>query len=103
MIPQNPGWQFQAILTPIFTEKSSLLGDRCNQFVFEVDRRTNKFELKKALEAIYGVQVKKVQVVVMKGQSCSFQRYPGRHATRKKAIFTLKRGFSIDFTKDLKS
>ncbi|WP_038054996.1 50S ribosomal protein L23 [Thermodesulfobacterium hydrogeniphilum] len=85
------------ILAPIITEKSMLLKERNNQVSFWVDPSANKIEIKKAVEALFNVKVKKVQTIRVKGKPKGGFRNPGRTSIRKKAIVRLAEGQTIEF------
>lgn len=86
---------------PIITEKMTMLGEKRNQYAFRVDKRANKIEIKKAIEAMFGISVLAVNTMVYAGKTKS--RYTkagyvqGRKDSFKKAIVTLKEGDNIDF------
>lgn len=86
---------------PIITEKMTMLGEKRNQYAFRVDKRANKIEIKKAIEAMFGISVSAVNTMVYAGKKKS--RYTkagyvqGRKDSFKKAIVTLKEGDNIDF------
>lgn len=76
------------IRRPVITEASTdLMEDK--KYVFEVDPRANKVEVKKAIEEIFGVKVEKVNTMRVKGKIKRYGRYSGRTPERKKAIITL--------------
>ena len=52
---------FDIIRKPIITEKSMQLVESNNSYTFEVDRKANKVEIKKAIEEIFGVTVVSVK------------------------------------------
>lgn len=91
----------EVIVKPILSEKVSALTDKQNKVAFIVDKAANKFEIKKAVEDMYGVTVKAVNTMVYQGDVKS--RYTkagvitGRTVSFKKAIVTLAEGDSIDF------
>lgn len=76
------------IRRPVITEKTSDFMAE-NKYVFEVDKRSNKTEIKLAIENIFGVKVKKVNVVTMPAKPKSYGRYNGYKSAWKKAIVTL--------------
>ena len=86
---------------PILTEKMTILGEKLNRYGFIVDRRANKIEIKKAVEAMYNVIVTDVNTINNKGKAKSrFTKaglLEGRSGRAKKAIITLKGGDKIDF------
>ena len=57
------------ILKPIITEKNSALSERDNVYVFEVDRKSTKVEVKSAVEKFFQVKVKDVRTSVCRGRS----------------------------------
>jgi len=76
------------IKRPIITERSmDLQEDR--KYTFEVDIRANKTQVKHAIEEIFGVKVKKVNIMNYKGKLKRMGRYTGYTNKRKKAIVTL--------------
>lgn len=88
---------YAIIKSLIRTEKGSqLLVD--NKYLFEVDRRSNKLEIKRAIEEIYKVKINKVNIVTMRGKERRVRFKKGRTPDWKKAIATLKEGHTIDIT-----
>ncbi|CAA9239800.1 MAG: LSU ribosomal protein L23p (L23Ae) [uncultured Chloroflexia bacterium] len=83
---------YQIILRPWVTEKATSLIDK-NQYVFEVAVESNKIEIRKAVEEIFGVQVKAVNTLNVKGKLKRRRTRQGITEgftkTRKKAIVTL--------------
>ncbi|MDY6873121.1 MAG: 50S ribosomal protein L23 [Chloroflexota bacterium] len=89
---------FDIIRRPIITEKSNYLSSYLNQYVFEVDINATKTMIKDAIETIFDVKVKKVNVMVVPAkQSRSMQNRRMRTRTNayKKAIVTLVEGERI--------
>jgi len=76
------------IKRPVITEKTSDLMAE-NKYVFEVDMRSNKTEIKEAIESIFGVKVKKVNTVKMPAKPKRYGRYFGYKSAWKKAVVTL--------------
>ena len=93
------------LIKPVITEKSELLSSDLNQYVFLVDKKANKIEVKKAVEELYGVAVESVNTMIMPGKSrtrytkTGMQR--GRRPSFKKAVVTLTEGEEIDFFSDI--
>ncbi len=85
------------VLEPRVTEKSTLVGEKYNQFVFKVLKSASKPEIKKAIELLFNVEVESVQVSNVKGKKKIFKREPGKRPYWKKAYVKLKPGFDIDF------
>ena len=94
------------ILKPILTEKMADLGERLNRYAFEVNSKSNKIEIKNAIENAYGVNVKAVNTMKQGGgkrkmkytnKGVSFQRTK----QIKKAIVTLEEGDTIDLYENI--
>jgi large subunit ribosomal protein L23 len=82
------------IIKPVVTEKSmNLLAD--NKYTFIVDKRSNKTEIKNAIEDIFKVRVEKVYTMNVKGKPKRMGKSVGRTSDRKKAIVSLKSGQKI--------
>lgn len=88
------------LVSPILTEKVNIQMEKSGRYTFEVDKRSNKLEIKKAVEEFYGVKVTEVNTVVVPGKNKT--RYTkagflqGVKPSYKKAIVTLAEGDSID-------
>jgi large subunit ribosomal protein L23 len=76
------------IFRPVITERSTDMMNE-NKYVFEVDPRSNKTEIKQAIEQIFGVKVVSVNTQNYKGRFKRYGRFSGYTAKRKKAIVTL--------------
>ena len=86
------------LLEPRVTEKTTLVGEAYNQYVFKVAKSATKPEIKQAVELMFdGAEVESVQVSNVKGKNKMFARMPGKRADWKKAYVKLKPGFDIDF------
>ncbi len=85
------------IRRPIINEKSTLLRESANQYVFEVDLRANKKEIATAVSTLFGVKVDGVNTCIVPGKDKRFGRYVGRRNKWKKAVVTLADGAVIDF------
>lgn len=88
---------YNVILKPVVTEKSTTLSEN-NQIVFLVYINSNKIEIKKSIELIYGVKVISVNVIRVKGKTKIFKGKVGRRSDYKKAIISLPKGQSIDLS-----
>jgi large subunit ribosomal protein L23 len=91
---------YDIIRSPVITEKATLLTDR-NQVVFRVAKTANKFEIKAAVETLFGVKVIGVNTLMQKGKTKRFRGRPGQRADVKKAYVQLAEGQSIDLTTGL--
>lgn len=88
---------YQVIKTILLSEKATLLTELNNQYVFKVDRRANKLEIKRAIETVFGKKVASVNTCNYSGKKKRERRADfGRTAHWKKAIVKLKEGETID-------
>ncbi|MFD1673149.1 50S ribosomal protein L23 [Alicyclobacillus fodiniaquatilis] len=76
------------IKRPIITERATELMEE-NKYVFEVDRRANKVEIRKAIEKLFDVKVAQVNTLNQTGKQKRVGRHVGRTSDRKKAIVKL--------------
>ena len=80
------------IRRPLITEKSQIQRDETNTVAFEVDRRANKIDIKRAVEAQFKVKVAEVRVASMHGKVRRQGRFVGRQPDWKKAYVRLAEG-----------
>ena len=81
--------EYDIILRPIITEKSTFVKETGNQYVFEVLRSANKIEIRRAVEKLFKVKVLDVHVSNMEGKKKRLGRYAGKRSDWKKAIVKL--------------
>lgn len=85
---------------PVITEKSTQLKETSNRYVFKVDLRANKRQIKKAVEELFSVRVKHVTTTVYRGKPKVVMnkagRFTGKAPNWKKAYVTLAEGDTID-------
>ncbi len=89
--PQN------IIRRPLVTEKSTLQKEEGRQYVFEVDRKANKIEIRSAVEHLFKVKVEDVRTLNVLGKMKRLGRRYGKRPDWKKAIVTLREGDRIEF------
>ena len=87
---------YKIIKKPVVSEKSTLLTERDNKYVFEVALEANKIQIKKAVEEVFKVGVTKVRTMRIRGKMKRVRAQLGRTPERKKAIVTLKQGDRIE-------
>ena len=89
--------KFDIIYAPVITEKSSSLASDGKTYVFKVDKRANKTQIKIAIEDTFGVKVKSVNTLNTKPKTkMKGRKHEGQTKTYKKAIITLVDGQSIE-------
>ena len=92
------------IIRPLLTEKMSRLEESERKYAFQVTKRTNKIEIKKAVEKKFNVKVSKVSTMNFTGKQKTMTvrsggktiRTSGYTSSWKKAIVTLNKDFIID-------
>jgi len=82
----------EVIRRPLITEKSTVERDEKNVVAFEVDRRANKIDVKRAVEAQFKVKVAEVRVANVHGKTRRQGRFVGRRPDWKKAYVRLAAG-----------
>ena len=76
------------ILRPIITERTTEMMAE-NKYVFEVSPKSNKTEVKQAIEKVFDVKVESVNTINVKGKPKRMGRYIGKRKDWKKAIVKL--------------
>ena len=84
------------IRRPVISEKSTLLTERHNKYVFEVAPEANKIQIRRAVEEVFRVNVTKVRTMRVPGKRKRVRLHVGFTPAWKKAIVTLKDGDRID-------
>ena len=92
------------IIRPLFTEKMTQLEDVERKYAFQVISKANKIDIKNAVEKKFDVEVQKVATMNRLGKTKDMTmksggrtiRTSGKRSNWKKAIVTLKEGFTID-------
>jgi large subunit ribosomal protein L23 len=79
------------IIVPIVSEKSYALLDD-GKYTFEVDPRSNKTEIKQAIESIFNVKVASINTLNRVGKTRRTKFGLGKRKDTKRAIVTLKSG-----------
>lgn len=80
---------------PSITEKNTAMRSAQNKYVFEVEPKATKSQIKKAVEALFNVKVLSVNTMVVKGKMKRVGRYSGYRSDWKKAIIRLAAGQTI--------
>jgi large subunit ribosomal protein L23 len=88
---------YDVVMSPIITEKSTMLSEH-NAVVFRVAKDATKPAIKAAVEALFEVEVTKVNTLVQKGKTKKWKGRPYTRSDVKKAVVTLAPGQSIDVT-----
>jgi large subunit ribosomal protein L23 len=83
------------IIRPVVSEKS-YAGLELNTYTFLVDKRSNKTEIKEAIQQIWDVRVTSVRTLNRKGKVKRRRWTQGKRPDEKRAIVTLVEGDSIE-------
>ncbi|MEK7703296.1 MAG: 50S ribosomal protein L23 [Nitrospirota bacterium] len=83
------------IISPLVTEKATLLRETKKQYCFVVRSDSNRTEIKKAVQETLNVKVDKVRIINMMGKKKRLNRFVGRRPDWKKAVVTLKKDEKI--------
>jgi large subunit ribosomal protein L23 len=81
---------------PLVSEKSTSMRINENKYVFKVDKKANKLEIKRAIEELFKVKVEDVTTMMIHGKPKRLGRSEGRRPDWKKAVVRLKKGETIE-------
>ena len=84
------------IYSPVITEKTAYKMQDDNIYTFRVAKDANKTQIKKAIEAAFGVKVVSVNTLNTKPKKKRVGRYTGKTKTYKKAVVTLTKDSKIE-------
>ncbi len=89
---------YKVIIRPVDTEKTRFQGSELGQYTFEVSRRANKIEVKRAIETIFDADVTAVNIINVPAKATNRRgrRRIVRRPAWKKAIVTLSEGQRLD-------
>jgi len=93
----NQERMYNILLGAHISEKATIIADEANQFAFKVAKDATRPEIKEAVEKIYGVSVREVTVLNVKGKVKRNMRGVSRKPSWKKAYVRLDDGHDIDF------
>jgi large subunit ribosomal protein L23 len=96
-VPMKEERLLQVILAPVISEKATMLADKREQVIFRVAPTATKPEIKAAVELLFKVQVKAVNVLNVKGKTKRFGRFNGARSGWKKAFVCLQPGQELNF------
>ena len=87
---------YDIIFAPIITEKTASMEEN-RTYVFKVDVRANKTQVKQAIEKLFNVKVEKVNIMNTHPKDRRVGKYTGKSNRYKKAIVKLAKGSTISF------
>lgn len=86
----------QIIKQALLTEKGTNLKEKDNKYLFAVDVSSNRIEIKRAVEELFKVKVKKVTTMNMHGKVKTLGRFSGKRSDWKKAYVQLEKDNTIE-------
>ncbi len=86
----------EVIISARLTEKGTRLRTQENKYVFLVDKKSNKLQIRNAVEDIFKVKVKKVTTMNQHGKVKRMGRFQGKRPNWKKAVVQLMPGEAIE-------
>ena len=91
----------EVLLSPLITEKASFASEKQNRYGFEVALRSNKHQIKLAVEKLYDVKVLNVKTSVTPGKTKRTKMSVKKSMPTKKAFVQLEAGQKIEFFKGI--
>ena len=89
------------LLKPLLTEKLSVATEQNNTYGFQVELKSNKNQIKQAVETLYNVRVLKVRTSVLPGKMKRAGRHTFKTGKTKKAFVKIAEGQTIEFYKNV--
>ena len=92
-----PNEVFTTIVRPLLTERSTIMKEEHNQYVFEVALKADKGQIARAVSELFKVNVERVRTMIVKGKFRRYSKGGGMRPDWKKAIVTVRKGQKIEF------
>ena len=87
---------FTTIVRPLLTERSTILKEKFNQYIFETRLDADKTQIKRAVEDLFKVNVESVRTMIVRGKFRRYGKGGGFRSDWKKAIVTVQKGQKIN-------
>lgn len=88
---------YSVLLAPHISEKTAVAAETEDRHTFRVAKDATKLEVRKAVESLFGVKVKSVQIVNVQGKQKRFGQTMGKRSDWKKAVVRLVEGQDLDY------
>ncbi len=88
---------YQVLIAPHVSEKTAIAAEMEGRHTFRVAKDASKLEVRKAVEKLFEVEVRSVQILNVNGKTKRFGSSEGKRSDWKKAIVRLAEGQDIDF------
>ncbi|OGS37131.1 MAG: 50S ribosomal protein L23 [Elusimicrobia bacterium RIFOXYB2_FULL_49_7] len=89
------------IKKPLITEKSTLLREKENKYLFMVEKTSTKGQIKQAVEELFKVKVEDVHTSIVPGKQRRLGAHSGFRSDWKKAIVKVKKGQEIKMVEEV--
>lgn len=87
---------YEVVKRPLITEKAVIDRENSGRYTFEVAATAGKNDIRRAIEAFFNVDVKRIRTLIVRGKIRRVGRYYGKRPSWKKAIVTLAKGQKIE-------
>ena len=91
----------EVLIKPLLTEKSSIVTENENRYVFHVQRKANKYQIKDAVEKMFDVKVANVKTAVLPGKVKRSGKTTKKASSWKKAYVQIQEGQKLELYKGL--
>ena len=88
---------YSVLLAPHVSEKTAVAAEMADRHTFRVATTATKLEVRKAVEKLFDVKVKSVQIVNVRGKNKRFGQSMGKRSDWKKAVVRLVEGQDLDY------
>ncbi len=86
----------QVLVKPLLTEKSSIETENTNRYVFKVQLKANKYQIKDAVESMFDVKVVDVRTAILPGKVKRAGRHTKKTSSWKKAYVKIQDGQKLE-------
>lgn len=91
----------QVLIKPLLTEKSSIVTENTNRYVFKVQTKANKYQVKDAVEKMFDVKVVNVRTAVLPGKVKRSGKGHSKTSSWKKAYVQIAEGQKLELFKGI--
>jgi len=87
----------EVLIRPHVSEKTAMSAELQGRHAFRVAKNATKIEVRQAVQKLFDVDVKSVQIVNVRGKTKRFGQVEGKRSDWRKAIVRLAEGQDLDF------
>lgn len=92
---------YHVVVRPLLTERSTINKDKFNQYAFEVGLKSDKGQIKRAIERLFKVNVEKIRTMIVPGKFRRYGKGGGMRPDWKKAVVTVAKGQKIEIAEQV--